>query len=165
MSGNMHITMVLHLSSLLTTLMIIVTELVGSDLSDIVLRLGGFHTEMSFLGCIGHLMAASGLQDLLQLIYATNAVVHMLTGKAITRAVQGHLIVDAALNDVVLAKVFNVPLPGVTEASEDEAAEEEATISAIEGNVSTGVNAHSTVNVDTVINKLLANRLALCFRT
>ena len=100
-------------------LMIIVTEPVGSDLSDIVLRLGGFHTEMSFLGCIGHLMAASGLQELLELIYAPIAVVHMLTGKAIARAVRGHLIVDAALNALVLAKTFNVPLPG----SEDETTE------------------------------------------
>ena len=65
--------------------MIIVTEPEGSDLKDVVLRLGGFHTEMSFLGCIGHLMAASGLQDLLELIYSSNAVVHMLTGKAIAR--------------------------------------------------------------------------------
>ena len=92
-------------------LMIIVTEPEGSDLKDLVLRLGGFHTEMSFLGCIGHLMAASGLQDMLELIYASNAVVHMLSGKAIARAVRGHLIIDAALNALVLAKTFNVPLP------------------------------------------------------
>ena len=60
--------------------MIIVTEPVGSDLQNVVLRLGGFHTEMSFLGCIGHLMAASGLQELLEMIYASNAVVHMVAG-------------------------------------------------------------------------------------
>lgn len=35
----------------------------------IVLCLGGLHTEMSFLGCIGHLMAGSGLQHLLECIY------------------------------------------------------------------------------------------------
>ena len=29
-------------------------------------------------------MASSGLQELLEMIYASNAVVHMLTGKAIT---------------------------------------------------------------------------------
>ena len=50
-------------------LMIILTEPVDSDLNYIVLRLGSFHTEINFLGCIGHLMAASGLQDLLELIY------------------------------------------------------------------------------------------------
>ena len=47
----------------------------------------GFHTEMSFLGCIGHLMASSELQEMLDLIYGPNAVVHMLSGKAIARAV------------------------------------------------------------------------------
>jgi len=78
-----------------------VTEPLGSDHRKVVLKLGGFHTEMSFLGCIGHLMAASGLQELLDLFYASNAVVHMTTGKAIARAVQGHFIVDAALNALV----------------------------------------------------------------
>ena len=32
--------------------------------------LGGFHTEIRFLGCIGHLTASSGLQEMLELIYA-----------------------------------------------------------------------------------------------
>ena len=101
-------------------LMIILTEPIGSSLRDIVLRLGGFQTGMSFLGCIGHLMAASGLQELLKLIYAPNAVVHMLSGKAISRAVQGHLIVDAALNTLVLAQMFNMPVPGVPNAENEE---------------------------------------------
>ena len=104
-------------------LMIMVTEPVGSELKDIVLRLGGFHAEMNFLGAIGHLMAGSGLQELLELIYASNAVVHMLSGKAIARAVRGHLIVDAAFNALLLAKIFGVPLPGSSE-SEDVEAEE-----------------------------------------
>ena len=33
-----------------------------NDLKGVVLRLGGFHMQMSFLGSIGHLMAGSGLQ-------------------------------------------------------------------------------------------------------
>lgn len=45
-------------------LMIVESEPMGSDLKGIILRLGGFHTEMSFLGCIGHLMASSGLQEI-----------------------------------------------------------------------------------------------------
>lgn len=90
------------------SLMILVTEPAASQLKKIVLRLGSFHTEMSFLGCIGHLMASSGLQELLQMIYASNAVVHMLTGKAIARAVRGHFIVDAALNALILSSKFHV---------------------------------------------------------
>ena len=92
--------------------MIIVTEQVESELVYIVLRLGSFHTEMSYLGCIGHLMATSGLQELRQLTYAPNAVMHMLTGKAISRAIRAQLIVGAVLSALVLAKTFNVPLPG-----------------------------------------------------
>ena len=50
--------------------MIIMSEPLDSDLRKIVLRLGGFHTDMSFLGCIGSLMAGSGLKEILEMIYA-----------------------------------------------------------------------------------------------
>lgn len=65
--------------------------LVRSQLDDcylkqIVLRLGGFHTEMSYLGSIGHLMAGTGLEEVLELVYASNSVKHMLTGKAVSWA-------------------------------------------------------------------------------
>ena len=66
----------------------------GSDLKGMVLRLGGFHMQMSFLGSIGHLMAGSGLQELLEVVFTGNAVRHILTGKAISRAVRGHMLVD-----------------------------------------------------------------------
>ena len=99
-------------------LMIIMSEPEGSDLKGIILRLGGLHTEMSFLGCIGHLMASSGLQEMLESIYAPNAVVHMLNGKAIARAVCAHFIVDAALNALKLKSVLNVPLPCQPEISD-----------------------------------------------
>ena len=39
-------------------------------------------------------MAKSGLSHILETIYGTNAVVHMLTGKAYSRAIWGHLLVD-----------------------------------------------------------------------
>ena len=104
-------------------LMIVDTEPVDSDLKNIVLRLGGFHLEMSFLGSIGHLMSASGLQHILELVYASNTVVHMLTGKAIARAVRAHLLVDAALNGLLLASALGVPLPSQSN-SEDEEADE-----------------------------------------
>jgi len=99
-------------------LMIINSEPMGSDLKGIVLRLGGFHAEMSFLGCIGHLMVSSGLQELMELIYAPNAVIHMFSGKAIARAVRAHLIVDAALNALLLTNVLNAPLPCLPETSD-----------------------------------------------
>ena len=39
---------------------------VGSCIKSVVLRLGGFHLQISFLGSIGHLMAGSGLQELFE---------------------------------------------------------------------------------------------------
>ena len=42
------------------------------DLHSIVLCLEGFHTIMSFLGCIGHIMSGCGLQDALEQLYASN---------------------------------------------------------------------------------------------
>ena len=54
-------------------------------------------------------MAGSGLQEIMELVYAPNAVVHVLSGKAYARAVRAHLLVDAALNAVLLADAFQVP--------------------------------------------------------
>ena len=62
-------------------LMIIESEPVDSDLRQVVLRLGSFHTEMSFIVSIGHLMTESGLKELLELIYVPNAVEHILMVK------------------------------------------------------------------------------------
>ena len=45
-------------------------------LKNMVLRLGGFYMEMSFLVSIGNLMAGSGLQEVLQVVYASNTVNH-----------------------------------------------------------------------------------------
>ena len=90
---------------------IIQTEPAGSELRKVVLRLGAFHTEMSFIGSIGHLMAGSGLREVLELIYASNAVDHIFTGKAIARAVRAHLIADAALNALLYSEALNVPIP------------------------------------------------------
>ena len=67
--------------------------------------------QMSFLGSIGHLRAGSGLQELLEVVFAGNAVRHILTGKAISRAVRGHMLVDAALNTILVAKAYHIPLP------------------------------------------------------
>lgn len=92
-------------------LAIITSEPDTSDLHGIVLRLGPFHMEMSFLACIGHLMADTGLQEALSVVYAPNAVNAMLQGKAVTRAVRGHFLVDAALNALLASEAFHAPLP------------------------------------------------------
>ncbi|KAK6176042.1 hypothetical protein SNE40_014404 [Patella caerulea] len=78
----------------------------GEECKNVTLRLGGFHTEMSFLGSIGRLMSGSGLKELLELIYAPNAVTHMMTGKAVSRAVRAFMLVDTALHWLITEEIF-----------------------------------------------------------
>lgn len=90
---------------------IIESEASDSPLKSIILRLGGFHVLMSFLGAIGYLMSGSGLEGILELVYAPNTVPKMLEGKAIARAIRGHFLVDGALNTLLAAKTFQIDLP------------------------------------------------------
>jgi len=69
---------------------------------NVVVRLGGFHTLMNFLGSIGYLMKGSGLDEVLGLIYGPNTVVQLMNGKAYARAVHGHFLVHSVLNDILL---------------------------------------------------------------
>jgi len=85
--------------------MVVLSEPTGSILKTSVLRLGDLHTEKSFLDSIGHLMAGSGLQELLEVVYANRAVGHIL------RAVCGHFLVDEALNTMLVINVYNLLLP------------------------------------------------------
>ena len=55
-------------------------------------------------------MAYSGLQELLA-VYAGNTVAHMMTGKAVSRAIHDHLLADAALSLTLLTDVYNFPVP------------------------------------------------------
>ena len=67
------------------------------DVAKIIVRLGGFHLLMSFLGSIGYIMGGSGLTDVLSTCYAKATVDKMLTGHAYSRAVRGHTLVYLAL--------------------------------------------------------------------
>ena len=83
---------------------IVVNEPEDSDIKQVVVRLGAFHTEMSFVGAIGKLMENSGISELLSTVYAPNTTGHMLSGKAVSRAVRGHLLISDALNSILLHK-------------------------------------------------------------
>ena len=74
---------------------------------DIVIRLGGFHTLMSFLGAVGHVMKGSGLEEVLGMIYGPNTIEHVIGGKAYERAVRGHFLVHAALTELLLEYLKN----------------------------------------------------------
>lgn len=100
-------------------LQIVKSEEDGGQLASIVLRLGGLHTEMSFLGSMGATMQGSGLEEVLEAIYAKNSIPHMMTGKAISRAIRGHLIVDYALNTMLIAKAYDIPLASLLERNQE----------------------------------------------
>ncbi|CAC5375556.1 unnamed protein product [Mytilus coruscus] len=87
---------------------IVENENPGSPLKSVVLRLGPFHTEMSFLGSDGNLMSNTGLKEMLELIYAPNAFTHILSGKTDARAFRGHMLVDTALYCLLIADIFNI---------------------------------------------------------
>ena len=79
--------------------------------------------EMSFLSSIGHLMAGSGIKELFEMIklYARKAVKQIMSGKAISRAVCAHLLLDAVLNGLLLYKSMDVPLPCAAGVEQDDA--------------------------------------------
>ena len=64
-------------------------------------RLGGLHTTLSFLGSIGKFMAGSGIEELLAEVYAENSVEHMLSGKAVSRPLRGHFLIESSLKDLL----------------------------------------------------------------
>ena len=70
-----------------------------SNLHNLILIIGGLHTERSFLGSIGYLTIAPGLQQLLEVIYAPNA------------ARCEHLNVDSALHTILASHVLGSPIP------------------------------------------------------
>ena len=85
-------------------------EELNNSFKDFVLILGPFHSSMSFYGSIGHLMVGSGLQSILELIYAEHTVPHMLSGKAYSRATRGHLITAGALSAILMLKIHDIEI-------------------------------------------------------
>ena len=65
---------------------------------NIVCRLGGFHTLLSFIDRIGYGMGGSGLEEVLTEVYAEDSVLHMLSGKAYARAMRGYILIGSTLN-------------------------------------------------------------------
>jgi len=93
--------------------------------SEIKIRLWGFHTEMSFWGYIGYIMSDSGLHDIFSVIHAEKAVSHMLSGKAISRALRGHDIVNMALQSLIVSEVFDLDIVGEKKQYSQERADNE----------------------------------------
>ena len=69
---------------------------------NIVCRLDGFHILTSFLGRVGNMMKGSGLEDLFAEAYAEQSVIHMMSGKAFSRALCAHFLTESALMTLIL---------------------------------------------------------------
>lgn len=111
--------------------MIIETEPVNSNLCQVVLHLASFHMEMSFIGSIRHLMAESWLKKLVGFMHQLQLGTFLLVKLLHAIAVKAHLLIDAALNTLILSKALRVSIPDLeVEANatdvNDARAEEEA---------------------------------------
>lgn len=73
---------------------------------NIVCRLGCFHTMLNFLGNIGSMMKGSGLEEALENAYGPSAVTHMISGKAVSRALHGHFLIEATLMNKLKLQVL-----------------------------------------------------------
>lgn len=81
---------------------IVATAFSNSSPKSIVIRLGGYHLLMSYLGAVGYIMDGSGLADALKVIYAENSVEKMLQGHAYSRAVRAHFLVYVTLAKIIM---------------------------------------------------------------
>ena len=58
------------------------------------------------MGSIGTMMKGSGLEEALDSVYGTNTVTYMLSGKAFSRALRGDFLIEAALTNKLLIKLW-----------------------------------------------------------
>ena len=81
------------------------SSIIAKKKLNIICHLGYFHTYMKFLGAVGDMMIGSGIEELLEMVYATNSVGHMMSGKAFARAIRGHFLDDSCLNNILIDKI------------------------------------------------------------
>ena len=59
---------------------------------------------MNLFGAIGTIMENTGLSNILETIYKENSILHLLKGKAVSRALRGHFITDQCLSTLIAEK-------------------------------------------------------------
>ena len=76
---------------------------------------------MNLLGAIETLMEGTDLKNILETVCAENAVVYMMTGKAVQRALRGHLLVDKCLHSQLIKEVVkdNLEIQTLLDQAED----------------------------------------------
>ena len=58
------------------------------------------------MGSIGYMMKGFGLKEALGTVYGQNVVTHTISGKAVSRALHGHILVQAALFNKLMSAVI-----------------------------------------------------------
>ena len=81
---------------------VIASRVGDPELPDVVIRLGGFHSLMSFMGAVGYIMEGSGLSELFNTVYSVNSTEKVMTGHAYARAIRGHTLAFRALGTVIM---------------------------------------------------------------
>lgn len=71
----------------------------------VIIKLGAFHMMLSFLGCIGNIMAGSGLKEALSTVYADKTCDQILSGHNYSRAVRAHSLVQLALSKIIFEEL------------------------------------------------------------
>ena len=87
-------------------LLIKATEIATAKSISIVIILDGFHLMMSYMGSVGTLIKESGLEEALTTCYGSNTVEHMITGKAVSRVLRGHLLTSSSIQIKLLTPFF-----------------------------------------------------------
>ena len=64
------------------------------------------------MGGIGKMMKGSGLEESLETVYGENTVQDMMSGKAVSRALRGHFLIEAALMNKLVSNFLPQKLKG-----------------------------------------------------
>ena len=75
-------------------------------MDNVVVRMGTFHMVMSTVGSIFEPMKGSGIEEAMQCIYGTETIAHIMSGKAIARAMRAIHLLQAALVQKLLQRTL-----------------------------------------------------------
>ena len=78
-----------------------------SEITELLLLLGAFHTLMSYLGATGKLMEGTGIEKIFQLAYAGHSVTHTMSGKAVSHALRAYTILISCLYSVIIEHIYS----------------------------------------------------------
>lgn len=82
----------------------------NSNIANVIVRLGGFHLVMSFLGCLGKFLEGSGIEEVWSTVYGKATLPHLLSGHAYARSYRAHMMTQAALMMLILEEFPDLKL-------------------------------------------------------